>query len=233
MDYILADCPEHIQKLSVGAMDRHRHSISYAAIVLEGCYIERGSAGRWVAEAGHVVAHRMFDSHCNHVLHENTRVLNVPMLPGMTLPPLFTVHDPDALISAAQVGSKDVFELLQPAQILSSCEADWPDMLALALSSKPFSISSWAENMGLASATVSRGFFATYGVSPSRFRLEAQTIRALQSFLNSSRPSADIAFECGFSDQAHLCRSLKEITGRTPSEWQRIKSIQDSKTASQ
>jgi AraC-like DNA-binding protein len=230
---MLADCPEPIQQLSVGPLDRHRHSVSYAAMVLEGSYIERGSAGRWVVEAGQVVAHRMFEGHSNHVLHKNTRVLNFPTPPGMTLPPVFTIHKPDALVSAVRAGCTDVSDFLQPAQVISSCKADWPDALASMLSIQPLSISAWADTMGMAPATISRGFMAAYGVSPSRYRQEAQTIRALQSLVNGSCSSADIAFECGFSDQAHLCRSVKAITGRTPSQWRRIKSIQDFEAAKQ
>jgi AraC-like DNA-binding protein len=224
---MLTDCPKSIQRLSVGRLDLHRHSVSYAAIVLEGSYIERGSTGRWVVEAGQVVAHRMFESHSNHVLHKNTRVLNFATPFGLMLPPVFTVYEPDALISAVRAHPMDISSFLQPAQLFSSCEADWPDALALALSMQPLSISAWADTMRIAPATISRGFMAAYGISPSRFRLEAQTIRALQSLVSGARSSVDIAFECGFSDQAHLCRSVRDMTGRTPSQWRRIKSIQD------
>lgn len=208
-------------------MNRHQHSVAYATIVLEGSYIEWGSAGRWAIEAGQVVAHRMFDSHANHVVCKNARVLNLPIPLGRVLPHVFTVNEPDALISAVQRGSSDAANLLEPAQVSRSHENDWTDVLASALSAKPLSISSWAVTRGIAPATISRGFMKAYGISPSRFRLEAQTIKALQSLMKGSCAPADIAAEQGFSDQAHLCRSVKAMTGQTPSQWQRIKSIQD------
>ncbi len=220
-------CPPLDQRLSVGFRERHRHSVAYATFVLEGSYVERGSLGRWTVEPGHVVVHRVFDSHCNHILGQNSRVLNLAIPVDSSLPPVFTVNEPDALIAAIRARAVDAFDLLRPAQHIVPDESDWPDALAAALSSEPQSISSWAEKMDLAPATVSRGFIAAYGISPSRFRLEAQTLRAVQCFMTGASSSAEIAVECGFSDQAHLCRAVKGLTGQTPGHWQRIKSIQD------
>jgi AraC-like DNA-binding protein len=223
-------CPEIEQQLNPMRLHRHRHDVAYATIVLEGGYIERGSTGCWIVEAGHVVCHRMFDSHNNQVLHQNTRVLNIPIQPNRSLPSVFTVADPDALVRAVRIGSPDVKSLLCPAHVLQSNKADWPDVLAAALSNAPLSLSDWAENAGFASAAVSRGFLAAYGVSPSRFRLEAQAIRALSSLITNSDSLTEVALDCGFSDQAHLSRTLKNMTGRTPGQWRRIKSIQDGAT---
>jgi AraC-like DNA-binding protein len=82
-------------------------------------------------------------------------------------------------------------------------------------------IGEWAEANGLARETVSRGFTAAYGVSPSVLRAE---LRARWAWLRITRGSeclCRIAADAGFADQAHMTRWVHRITGAPPAVWRR------------
>lgn len=55
-----------------------------------------------------------------------------------------------------------------------------------------------------------------YGVTTSRFRLEAGARRAWQAVAHGE---AAVAAEAGFVDQAHMNRAVKALTGRAPGVW--------------
>lgn len=152
-------------------------------------------------------------------------MLNAPVASFVALPPVFTVNDPDAIISAVRSGLP-IASYLRPIGVVAPRDDDWPDTLAARLRREPISITVWTREAGLALATVSRGFHAAFGVTPARYRLENQTLRALKLIATTAEPLAAIAVACGFADQAHLSRAVVSASGHTPRLW-RIKSVQD------
>jgi AraC-like DNA-binding protein len=221
----LLGCPEREQKLEGGDLPRHRHRSAYVSLVLDGSYQERGSMGRWVIEPGQLVAHANFECHDNLVARSGAWILNVSVPPFAALPPVFSVSDPDAIISAVRNGDR-VAPHLRPTTVISPRHDDWPDMLATRLRREPISIAQWASEAGVAPATVSRGFHAAFGVSPAKYRLENQMLRAMKMIATTTEPLAAVAFICGFADQAHLSRAIRSASGYTPRAW-RVKSVQD------
>ena len=101
--------------------------------------------------------------------------------------------------------------LLRPDSVIPP-EQDWPDLLATCLREEAIGITDWAQDAGKAPATVSRGFAAAFGVTPSGYRAEARVARALRLLVTGTDPLAQIAADCGFSDQAHLCRNVKAVS---------------------
>ncbi|WP_380939124.1 helix-turn-helix domain-containing protein [Sphingomonas floccifaciens] len=192
---------------------------------MDGGYRERGSMGRWSIEPGQLVAHASFEAHDNLVAESGAWVLNIAVPPYAILPPVFTVDDPDAIIAAAHSGLP-VASLLRPVAVVPPDEDDWADVLAADLRREPISITEWARKAGFDRAKVSRGFHAAFGVTPARYRLENQTLRAMRLIASTAEPLAAIAATCGFADQAHLNRAVRSISSHTPRSW-RIKSIQD------
>jgi AraC-like DNA-binding protein len=221
----LLGCPQREQKLEEGRLPRHRHNAAYVSLVMDGGYRERGVRGRWSVEPGHLVAHASFECHDNLVARSGAWVLNVPVSPYAILPPVFSVADPDAIVATVRSGLP-VGPFLCPAGVIPPYDLDWPDALAARLRREPVSITAWACETGLDPATVSRGFHAAFGVTPARYRLENQTLRAMRLLTSTTEPLAAIATLCGFADQAHLSRSIRWLSGHTPRTW-RVKSIQD------
>lgn len=213
-----------MDKLGGGAVARHRHEHCYAALVISGNYTEAGDAGRFKVSEGDILVHRAFEAHRNVIAAGGATVLNLPLPCGFALPSAFRIADPDALI---RMGVDDVDALLatlKPTETIVAHGSDWPDRLAAAIMLDPsLRLSQWAGDNRLAAATVSRGFCQVFGVSPSRFRAEARTRKALTAMKETSTRLACIAHELGFADQAHMTRAVRVMTGSSPARWRKVK----------
>lgn len=202
-------------------LPRHRHAEPYAALVLSGGYVEAGDAGRRRLVAGDVVFHRAFESHANVVSGSGAQVLNLPLESMRGAASFGRVDDADAIARAAERDAGAAEAMLLASAECAECELiDWPDLLARDLrDGSPVPLAEWARRHRLAPATVSRSFRAVFGVSPKRYRLEQHALAALRLLANGAASIADTAFAAGFSDQAHLSRTLLTMTGRTPRSW--------------
>jgi AraC-like DNA-binding protein len=198
-------------------MPRHRHIEGYAALVLAGGYVEAGDRGRILVQAGQVVIHGAYEAHQDHFARAGALVLNLPLvgnLDGIT----GVVTDADAIAREAERDIRAAAALLKETiRPMNALLTDWPDQLAVALASQnDFSIESWADEMGLAPQSISRGFRQAFGVSPKRYRLEQRTLRALRKLQTWPGTLAGLAADVGFSDQAHLTRAVLGMTGVAP-----------------
>lgn len=199
-------------------MTRHRHTEGYAALVLSGGYLEAGDRGRIRVQAGQALIHGAYEAHQDHFSSVGAVVLNVPLVDTLDGATSGAVEDPDSIVRLAErdmaratAQFKDTFRPLN-AQL-----QDWPDRLAAALACEPeFAIADWADAMGLAPQSVSRGFRLAYGVSPKRYRVEQRTLRAIRRLRNWRGTLAALAAETGFADQAHLTRAVVALTGSAP-----------------
>jgi AraC-like DNA-binding protein len=66
-----------------------------------------------------------------------------------------------------------------------------------------------------------RAFRAACGRTFHQFVLDVRLARARDLMLTTQRSLADIAAECGLSDQAHLCRVWRRAYGSSPARWRR------------
>lgn len=216
-----------LQNIEPSVHVRHRHRNGYAALVLSGKYEEVGDTGRWRIDEGDVVYHRPFEAHANRIL-TSCKVMNIPVPAFVRLPSVFRITQIEDLIKFANLGWPQVSELLIPDETKTSIIVDWCDRLAKDLQSNPVRLKHWAKKNGIRTETLSRRFKQRYGVSPAHYRIEAQTRLALDLISHDSGKLVEIALASGFSDQAHMSRAVKVLTGYTPVEWQRVNSIQDS-----
>lgn len=218
------------QRLEQGRWSRHRHNQAYVAIVTDGGYFESGDTGRWRVEAGDVVFHEAFEAHGDVVSNGRTQVVNIPAPAGLSLPPVFSVADPDGLVRAALRNDPDMWRLLTPSRAKAPLMLDWPDLLARALRETSISVGDWAARSGLAPATVSRGFRRAFGTTAAAYRAEARARDAFRRLIVEDEPLAELAFACGFADQAHMSRAVSALTGRSPGRWRKVKSLQAPET---
>lgn len=198
-------------------MPRHRHIEGYAALVLAGGYVEAGDGGRIRVQAGQVVIHGAYEAHQDHFASAGALVLNLPVAGGLdTITGI--VKDADAIAREAERDIRAAAAMLkETVRPLNTQLTDWPDQLATALASpREFSIEDWADEMGLAPPSISRGFRQAYGVSPKRYRLEQRTLRALRKLQAWPGTLAGLAADVGFADQAHLTRAVLAMTGVAP-----------------
>ncbi len=206
-------------------LPRHRHCEGYVALVLAGTYVEAGDGARIAAAPGMVIVHHGHDAHRDEFGRGGARVLNLPLVAGLT--GIGRATDPDAVVRlvardpAAAAALLGETVLPEPARL-----DDWPDLLAEALSGdRELSLSDWAAAKGLAAPSLSRGFRLAYGVSPKRYRLEQRARRAIRQLPAWAGSLAALAAETGFADQAHLTRTVGAISGTTPQQL-RVKSVQ-------
>ena len=82
------------------------------------------------------------------------------------------------------------------------------------------SIAALAPALGVTRQHLARAFARHVGVPPKMFARVARVRKVLAKARVASRVDwAALALDAGYYDQAHLAGELREITGRTPTEW--------------
>jgi len=66
-----------------------------------------------------------------------------------------------------------------------------------------------------------RAFRATTGSPPGAYIMRCRVARAKEQLQDSNRALAEVALNCGFSDQSHLTRVFRRAVGVNPGEWRR------------
>jgi AraC family transcriptional regulator len=78
-----------------------------------------------------------------------------------------------------------------------------------------------AQLVSLSAGYFSRAFKQSFGETPHSYIVKARIERAQQLILTTSESLSQIALACGLVDQAHLCRTFRQVTGTTPGAWRR------------
>jgi AraC-like DNA-binding protein len=201
---------------------RHVHRRAYAALVLTGCYEEAGDSGRHRVQAGNVVLHDAFEAHLDRIPMSGAAVLNVPLPAQYAFRSgVGRVDDPDAIVRLVEKGDSETAALLLlSTEVRKTDFQDWPDELAASLAQNAcLNLSGWSEAKGIPPWDLSRTFARVFGISPCAFRARARTRLAWRAIRTAGTPLSAIAAQFGFSDQAHMARSVKTMTGRCPSAW--------------
>ncbi len=73
----------------------------------------------------------------------------------------------------------------------------------------------------LSAGYFSNAFKVSFGQSPHAYIVGRRLARAKELMTSSELSLCAIAFDCGFSDQAHLCRQFRRATGASPNAWRR------------
>lgn len=83
----------------------------------------------------------------------------------------------------------------------------------------PLSLTAIAEDAGVHPVHLARQFRATHGCSVGDYLRRVRVAFAQAELSTSDRPIAEIALAAGFSDQSHLTKSFRRITGQTPAAY--------------
>jgi len=81
------------------------------------------------------------------------------------------------------------------------------------------SVAAIAQACALSRSHFTRQFKNSTLVSPKEWMREQRILRGKQLLQTSRLLLADIALECGFSDQSHFCRTFVRTEGVTPRAW--------------
>jgi AraC-like DNA-binding protein len=199
-------------------LERHRHVKPYAAVVLQGGYLEAGDSGRFNVEAGHVILHSACEAHQNAFTSQGAVVLILPT--DCEAGGLARVPDPDLIVRLAERDPPAACSVLMESLVMeSSCCNDWPDELSQRIIRDPdVVLSEWAEQFGLTPQSLSRGFSRAFGVTPKRFRADQRALRALRALREWRGTGASLAVELGFFDQAHMSKSVRTLAVKRPGD---------------
>lgn len=74
-----------------------------------------------------------------------------------------------------------------------------------------------ADHLGLSERQLHRRCLPVFGYGPRRLARILRLNRALDE-AGAGRPLAQVAVDCGYADQAHLCRDVLALAGTTPTE---------------
>jgi AraC-like DNA-binding protein len=201
---------------------RHPHRRAFATLVLAGGYVEAGDVGRHRVQAGDVLLHQAWESHLDRFGDRGAEVLVLDIADDDASRPAGRVADADAIVRLAERDAAAAGRALLAQLEPKPGTQDWPDVLAERLGGEPnLCLGDWASRHGLRLGSVSRGFKQAYGVAPLRFRLVQRTRRAIEALRRAADPLSQVAQDCGFADQAHMCRAIRSLTGTTPAALRR------------
>ncbi|WP_420334362.1 helix-turn-helix domain-containing protein [Roseibium sp.] len=80
-------------------------------------------------------------------------------------------------------------------------------------------VAALAKRFDMTPSAFSRKFRASIGCTPQRYVIERRIGRARELLKDSDLPISEIAYALGFSSQAHLTSSFKEVLGVTPGRY--------------
>ena len=78
-----------------------------------------------------------------------------------------------------------------------------------------------ARECGVSVGHFSHAFRRTLGVAPHKWLVEQRVVLSKEKLRDDGLSLADVAMECGFSDQSHLTRVFRQAVGVSPGAWRR------------
>lgn len=136
-------------------------------------------------------------------------------------------RDPDAarelVFRASELLQAEVQRLTRAPQVGKL--APWQVRTAKAFvdqnSDRNLQVRDMAAAVRLSPSYFSHAFKESFGQSAKSYIIERRIERAKRMMLDGADSLAHIALACGFSDQAHFCRTFGGLVGQTPSRWRR------------
>ena len=136
-------------------------------------------------------------------------------------------RDPDAarelVFRASELLQAEVQRLTRAPQVGKL--APWQVRTAKAFvdqnSDRNLQVRDVAAAVRLSPSYFSHAFKESFGQSAKSYIIERRIERAKRMMLDGADSLAHIALACGFSDQAHFCRTFGGLMGQTPSRWRR------------
>jgi AraC family transcriptional regulator len=87
---------------------------------------------------------------------------------------------------------------------------------------RTLSLAEVASPLGVSVNHFIKGFVNSVGTSPYHWFIRQRIARSVELLRTKDMPLAEIAAECGFSDQSHFTRVFTRRLGMTPGKWRRM-----------
>lgn len=113
---------------------------------------------------------------------------------------------------------RDIAAPLACRQETGQTAPDWVDSATelIEVSDAPISVSALAEAYGTHRVHFTRSFKLRHGITPKRYQLDLQCLRALSDYVFDNVPLTEAALKAGFCDLSHNARETRKRTGAPP-----------------
>jgi len=229
---------------------RHSHKLAYLSFVLEGSYMEYAESQTRECTPGTAIFHPACETHSDRFQRAGGRILSVEIAQAWTQrlrdescdtasPRTFErasitmtasqllreLRDTDPFSALAIEGL--VLQLLAQVGRCRTCRpgpARWMtivlDLLHAEFDQK-LDLTTIASRAGIHPVHLAREFRKHHGRTVGDYIRQVRTDAACQRLSRSDEPISEIALQTGFFDQSHLTRTLKTLTGYTPSQYRK------------
>lgn len=119
----------------------------------------------------------------------------------------------------------DFFAALSPLPNPKGTPPRWLDQFHQQLRqafAQPLQVKDLAQEWGVHPVYLARIFRQYYGCSIKTFLINRRIYKAMDELTNSNKSITHIALDCGFSDQSHLTRTLRESMGESPAAFRKV-----------
>lgn len=86
---------------------------------------------------------------------------------------------------------------------------------------QPLEMAEIAAKLDMPLASFSKAFKDAVGVGPYGWHLRRRVVRSAALLYDERLTLAEIAGECGFTDQSHYTKAFRRVLGVTPGRWRR------------
>ncbi|MET6997498.1 helix-turn-helix domain-containing protein [Chitinophaga defluvii] len=116
-------------------------------------------------------------------------------------------------------------DLIAPSQQDFHCFPEWAKKIRDIMYDNwdtPLSLPFLAAQLDLHPVTISRYFARYFRCSAGEYLRKIKVERAISLIKQEQTSLTDIAYECGFTDQAHFTKTFRRITGMLPNQYRKI-----------
>ena len=229
-------------------LQSHAHERPYISIVLRGSYTERCGASNISCNVGHVILHAEGEVHSNYFLEDgyciNLEILphfadhlhqygidngtRISMASRRNMRLGFTLQSEAAQFDSASELAIEGLAMEVIAQLIRTRVAEtsqrqqhWLERANEMIHDRyrdPISLKELADYSRVHPVHLARTFRKHYGCSVGDYVRRLRVAGASREIAGTHLSIAEIASRYGFSDQSHLCRTMKEYTGKSPSQ---------------
>jgi AraC family transcriptional regulator len=212
---------------------RHEHEEMQISVVLRGTYTEEAHGSRYCGSVADVVFKPAGTPHADEFA--GTRIISVTGSSRDLGLGGYAWHRSDAATTAGLRVARQFVEgvdLTDALDELFAALAPRPyrdHALAVRAAqtlddsyAEPVSLRDLAADLRVHPVWLARAFRARWSCAPREYLQRVRVRAAAQCVTSSRRPLADIALDCGFSDQAHMTRLFARVLGITPSAMRRL-----------
>ncbi|MBO9732067.1 MAG: helix-turn-helix domain-containing protein [Chitinophaga sp.] len=226
----------------------HFHVNPHYSHILEGGSKELRKEGTDRQYAGTGLYYHPGIAHQNVNYLPGTRIFNIELTPdffatyGLSYPPpslmwgemmqlntdgLVRIMKEHYLNDAASVIAMDQLcvDLVAPCQQDFRCFPEWTRKIREIMHDHwdtPLSLCFLSTQLDLHPVTISRYFSRYFGCSAGEYLRKIKVERAIPLIKKRQASLTRIAYECGFTDQAHFTKTFLRITGLRPNQYRRI-----------